>query len=58
MSKPPAPPSAAPSAVRLPTVASNVPEVSVDVKQLADRVYRLLLNDLSLQARRNSGERK
>ncbi len=40
------------------TVASNTTEPAIDVQQLADKVYRLLLADLSVQIGRAGGERR
>lgn len=64
MTKSSAPQSGPPATVRKPgaaeqlAVASTVPAPAVNVQQLADKVYQLLLNDLSLQSRRASGRRK
>jgi hypothetical protein len=39
-------------------VASNIADAAPDVVLLAEKVYRLLLADLSLHARRGSGGRE
>ena len=41
-----------------PSVGSNPTQPPVDIQQLADRVYRLFLADLSVQVRRATGERR
>ncbi len=40
-----------------PAVASNASATAVDIHQLAEKVYKLMLADVSMQIRRIGGQR-
>ncbi len=43
---------------KAPTVASNVPDAHIDLQKLAEKVYRLFMEDLRIQQNRVWGGRK
>ncbi|WP_164473583.1 hypothetical protein [Deinococcus psychrotolerans] len=58
MSSPNSAPSGGAAASQGSASASNTSDVPIDLKILAEKVYRLLLADISIQKRRISQERR
>lgn len=53
----PAPAATSTGGKNSPSVASNTATAAVDVQQLAEKVYKLMLADVSMQIRRVGGPR-